>query len=79
MGLIKSSQRHLQQAQKSYFYHFYFGVKWGFFLMYVGVLSCIHGVIPALFPFHAPRSLLRLTDMIRKNELTEENKKNEGL
>lgn len=43
--------QHLKQVEESYWQHFKFATWAGFYLVYLGVVSLVHGV----FPFFAAR------------------------
>lgn len=70
--MIHGSKIHLKEAKKRYFPHLFYAVKWGFFLIYTGILSIIHGVIPAFFPFHAPRNVMKIARMLEERGVEEE-------
>lgn len=44
-------RKHLTEAGKTYGKHFMFAFKAGFLLIYAGITSIIHAIIPSLFPF----------------------------
>jgi uncharacterized protein YjeT (DUF2065 family) len=56
--MLESSKKHLKEAGKAYGPHGLFAVKAGVLLVYAGLASIIHGLIPALFPFKS-RDIVR--------------------
>ena len=64
MNPISKSKKHLQDVKESYFFHGWFAIKWGFFILYTGIASIIHGIFPFLFPFTAPKNILKIKKMM---------------
>ena len=61
-------EKHLNEAGKSYFEHFKFAFIAGFILMYAGITSMIHALIPSLFPFTSQKIVKKLLDQSMNNE-----------
>ena len=61
--------KHLKKVRQSYVEHFIFAVKWGGYLIWTGILSAVHGLIPSLFPFSAPRNVLKVSELIRRRRV----------
>lgn len=66
MLFFKSSKEHLKQVNESYSKHGRFAIKWGLYLIYTGCVSIIHGIVPAVFKFTAPRNVMKLARMIEQ-------------
>ena len=64
--IIKKSRQHLIDSKEGYFKHGLFAVKNGVRIMCVGMISIIHGVIPAYFPFHVPKLIMGLARLARE-------------
>lgn len=64
---------HLRQVGQSYWSHHFFALKWGFVLIGAGLASIVHGLIPSLFPFYAPRTVRRISKMIIDRNIPGEN------
>lgn len=47
---ITLSKHHLNQSQMTYFPHLYQAFSLGFVLIYAGIMSIIHAILPFLFP-----------------------------
>ncbi len=60
---------HLQIVKQKYFEHFWFAFKWGFYLIFIGIASIIHGFFPAVFPFLAPKGVLKIAKMIKERNI----------
>ncbi len=58
--------KHLKTAKQSYLPHGFFAIKWGIYLMITGLVSVIHGIFPFLWPFVAPRNVLKVARMIEQ-------------
>lgn len=54
MRPITNSKEHLEKVNETYIEHGEFAIRWGFFLIWAGIISIIHGVLPFLFPFTVP-------------------------
>ena len=61
-------KKHLNEAGKNYIEHFKFAFMAGFILMYAGITSIIHALIPNLFPFTSQRIVKKLLDQSMNNE-----------
>ena len=61
-------KKHLNEAGKSYFEHFKFALIAGFILMYAGITSIIHALIPSLFPFTSQKIVKKLLEQSMNNE-----------
>lgn len=68
MNPIKKSQKHLKEVGETYQQHGWFAIKWGFFILWTGVASIIHGIFPFLLPFEAPKNLLRLQKLMEQRK-----------
>lgn len=64
------SRKHLATVGESYSTHGWFAVKWGFFLIFTGLASVIHGIVPAWFPFTAPRNIVKLKKLVDERHYT---------
>jgi len=53
-------KKHLTEARKPYWRHFMFAFKAGFLLIYAGIASIIHALIPSIFPFVSQKIVQRL-------------------
>ena len=58
---------HLRKVNQGYFFHLLFALKWGGYLIFTGLVSIVHGLFPFLFPFLAPRNILKVSRMIEKS------------
>ena len=61
-------KKHLNEAGKNYFEHFKFALIAGFILMYAGITSIIHALVPSLFPFTSQKIVKKLLDQSMNNE-----------
>jgi UPF0716 family protein affecting phage T7 exclusion len=61
-------KKHLNEAGKNYIEHFKFAFIAGFILMYAGITSIIHALIPSLFPFTSQKIVKKLLDQSMNNE-----------
>jgi len=70
MNPITKSRKHLNDVEESYCQHGWFAIKWGLYIVCTGLASIIHGIFPFLFPFTAPKNLLKLHKIMedRKEE-----------
>lgn len=64
-----SKKSHLEFVNQTYFNHFIFSIKWGLFLIYTGFISIIHGLFPFLFPFVAPKNVLKVAKLIEQRNI----------
>lgn len=53
-------RKHLTEAGKPYWRHFMFAFRAGFLLIYAGIASIIHALIPSLFPFVSQKIVQKL-------------------
>ena len=53
-------RKHLTAAGKTYWKHFMFAFRAGFLLIYAGITSIIHALIPSLFPFVSQKIVQKL-------------------
>jgi len=72
--MLNRSFQHLKEANESYVTHGSFALKWGFFLIFTGIISILHGIVPALFPFQAPKNVLRVARLIQERNRPNENR-----
>lgn len=68
MDPITKSKKHLTDVEEGYFEHGWFAIKWGIFIVGTGLASIIHGILPFLFPFTAPKNLLKLHKMMEERK-----------
>lgn len=52
--------KHLKDSEESYWSHCRWAVQAGLVMMWAGLLSIIHGLIPALFPFKSAKTIIDL-------------------
>jgi hypothetical protein len=57
---ISKSREHLKASRVGYFKHLYGGVRLGLRMMYLGLTSIFHGIVPAWFEGDAPIGVARL-------------------
>lgn len=55
-------EHHLNESGKTYLEHGRFALKAGFLLLWAGIASIIHGLLPNLFPFVSRDIVLRLAE-----------------
>jgi hypothetical protein len=58
--MIKKSKEHLEKSQESYGSHFVWAKIAGLRLIWAGIASIIHGLIPAFFPGTAAKTVIFL-------------------
>ena len=61
-------KKHLNEAGKNYIEHFKFAFMAGFILIYAGITSIIHALIPSLFPFTSQKIVKKLLEQSMNNE-----------
>ncbi|MCB0377466.1 MAG: hypothetical protein KDD33_03150 [Bdellovibrionales bacterium] len=66
--MIVRSINHLKDVHQSYWKHGSFAVRWGFYIIFLGIASIIHGFVPALFPFLTPDGIKKISKMIDEME-----------
>lgn len=64
MNPLKEADEHLKYVRESYWVHGRFAVKWGFYLIWLGIASILHGFFPFLLKFQAPKGILRLKKLM---------------
>ena len=52
--------KHLRDSQETYWSHCRWATKAGFQMIWAGILSIIHGLIPPLFPFKSAKTVIDL-------------------
>ena len=52
--------KHLQESQETYLHHLGWATKSGFLMIWTGVVSIIHGILPPLFPFRSAKTVIDL-------------------
>jgi hypothetical protein len=52
--------KHLKDSEESYLSHCRWAVGAGFVMIWAGILSIIHGLIPAWFPFKSAKTIIDL-------------------
>lgn len=65
VNLIKESKDHLQGVNETYYEHCAFSIDHGLYLIKMGIMSIVHGIIPCIFPFTLPRMVIGLYDVVR--------------
>lgn len=69
MNPFKESRRHLEHVQESYGVHGLFAIKWGFYLIWLGITSILHGIFPFMLKFYTPQGILKLKKLMdERNE-----------
>ena len=54
-------KKHLKEANKTYLQHLVFAFKAGVLLLFAGIASIIHALIPSLFPFVSLKIVQKLS------------------
>lgn len=67
--VIGSSRKHLKEAGKQYMPHGLFAVRAGFLLIWAGVTSILHGLVPAWFPFYSRDVVRDLAERSRREQV----------
>ena len=62
-------KQHLNESGKTYSKHFIFAFTAGWLLIYAGITSIIHSLIPSLFPFTSQKIVQRLLNKVKKDSL----------
>jgi len=52
--------KHLEDSQESYWSHCWWAVTAGGQMILAGILSIVHGLVPALFPFKSAKTVIDL-------------------
>ncbi len=58
--MIKKSREHLEKSKETYFSHFFWAQLAGLRLIWAGIASMIHGLIPGFFPGTAAKTVIFL-------------------
>lgn len=58
--MIKKSKEHLGKSKESYFGHLIWAIASGFKLIWAGIASLIHGLVPGFFPGTAAKTVIKL-------------------
>lgn len=58
--MIESSKKHLEKSKETYFSHLLWAILAGFRLIWAGIASIIHGLIPGFFPGTAAKTVIFL-------------------
>lgn len=58
--MIKKSLEHLEKSKETYPGHFVWAVLAGFRLIWAGIASIVHGLVPGLFPGTAAKTVIFL-------------------
>lgn len=66
--VLARSRRHLEEAGKAYGPHGRFAVRAGFLLIWAGLTSILHGLVPAWFPFYSRDVVRSLADRSRAGD-----------
>jgi hypothetical protein len=64
--MFEKSKQHLSDTKQTYWVHGNFAITKGFFIVWVGVASILHGIIPSLLPFYTPKQIMKLAELIRE-------------
>lgn len=67
-------KNHLEKSKVTYFGHLFWAVVAGFRLIYAGICSIIHGVIPTLCDGKAPKTIIDIYHSHLVNHPNEEYK-----
>ena len=59
-NIIAESIRHIEISRMGYFKHLFFATKSGFLLIYLGLTSVIHAIVPAWFKGDAPMGVIEI-------------------
>jgi hypothetical protein len=58
--MIKQSIKHLEKSQETYFSHLLWAFLAGLRLIWAGIASIVHGLIPGFFPGTAAKTVISL-------------------
>lgn len=58
--MFNSSKKHLENSKETYFNHLVWAILSGLRLIYAGIASLIHGIIPGFFPGTAAKTVIDL-------------------
>ena len=59
-------KQHLNESGKNYTEHFLFAFIAGWLLIYAGITSIIHSLVPSLFPFTSQKIVQKLLRKIKE-------------
>jgi hypothetical protein len=60
MNPIQIAQEHLQKSKKTYFNHLYHASMLGLVLIYAGIASIIHALLPCFFAAYSANKVTRI-------------------
>jgi hypothetical protein len=60
LRIVNESKQHLQLSRVGYFPHLLSGIGLGFKMIYLGLTSILHGLVPAWFEGDAPLGVAQL-------------------
>lgn len=60
LNIFARSVDHLKTSRVGYFWHLYGGVVLGCRMIYLGITSILHGIVPAFFEGDAPLGVAKL-------------------
>lgn len=58
--LVRKSKEHLGKSQENYFSHFKWAIVSGLRLIWAGLASIVHGIVPGFFPGTAAKTVIFL-------------------
>tara|TARA_B110000008_G_C16782791_1_gene489400 strand:- start:219 stop:425 length:207 start_codon:yes stop_codon:yes gene_type:complete len=64
--MIRKTQKHLEEANESYFQHMQFAVKISLQLLLGSFMALIHAILPFLFTTSASKKIKELYNFIEK-------------
>ena len=59
-------KQHLNESGKTYTKHFVFAFVAGWLLIYAGITSIIHSIVPSLFPFTSQKIVQKLLSNVKE-------------
>lgn len=68
----KLFSEHLKKSHVDYFSHLFWAVKAGFILIFAGITSILHGIIPKLFDGYAAKTVIKIYHERLKNHPNKE-------
>jgi hypothetical protein len=60
MNPIETAQNHLQKSKMSYLVHLYHALSLGIILIYAGIASIIHALLPCFFAAYSANKVSRI-------------------
>lgn len=66
--MLQQSIEHLKMSKKGYWEHFGFAIYWGVYLIYLGITSIIHAIVPAWFKFTSANGVIHIVKMLKKKD-----------